>query len=808
MKALSETIRAAQRVQNEFAPALKVTLQDYTFPAVETHLRYNAFDWTKVWEGNKPIGAKAVCASDGSLIFADSPVIFSGEVAQAMTVNENFIAEPTINSKTVRGFLNDGTAYSWWVCPYINVNWDVTNIYATWTFTNTTTTSGTTARCPDNTSQMAGTEITFKWLPTAGASKYWLYIYETAASPRITRFANPTEATDYTTRGAQDTPSFVPAPDMSPKEWVAQAYMPIVCTDFDLIAHPTTGEVMCFWTSNVDASDYNRILYKTSDDNGVNWNAATNTPWITPTPGGSGIPAELYAPRHIAAAYKPNGDVCLAATEGRIEWRAGLSYVYTGYDQYCYFKQRIGGTWDTSGAGPIGPFGQPTYGWWKMYTPYGDDFFTLHGVQPWPNGVSGGVTLCPTYTKSIDLEYDGDWILTMDFFQSNVGLGSPGMNGTRQAPHYGILGDGESFSVKESHWYSRINLTDAQSEIDSLQDLSHFSSTMDFREFTRLDETLKKRLSGWSGTGKALLREDEHIDITEGQPYSFLYKITDFPLIMTVCDGDAVHFLKKREDTDIAEGVFTNASKLNNPFPLGICANSSHAFAYNSNQLFISPLPTYWSVPTIGAGAGASTDIAFDAIVKVHEDATNPEGTKTLDVYFNDYNNDFSSAGAFQTRLDRGNRVGLYLGYYVGSTEYMVENARYFVDSWEATRKENFYMYALHCVDAWGLLNNYIFMRPVRFNIFSDDYNVLELIEMTVNTIGGSLSEMLSIQGDNQDMIKIYPKVEVNAGDNAGNLLRRLLKLIPQKIKFFGNDGTMVTPSYLDAPTYCYKFPS
>jgi len=232
-------------------------------------------------------------------------------------------------------------------------------------------------------------------------------------------------------------------------------------------------------------------------------------------------------------------------------------------------------------------------------------------------------------------------------------------------------------------------------------------------------------------------------------------------------------------------------------------------------------LPVNFMVPicivtaaVLPASSGQGTDEHNHSLLSVTEKVNNLS-TSTLDIVFNNYDGFFDNAGVGQLDvLAVGSRVRLFLGYDIETIdpkeivphgkEYE-ETSRYFVDSWSYNRTPNLTEFILHCIDAWGLLEKYRFNRKVSFNYpgATTTYSVYELIEMLCLAIGGSLSYI-----SRSSYITIFkPVIEVNAGENAANLLRRLLTVVPDVIRFIGNEGYMVYPQTGDKSTYNLKFP-
>jgi hypothetical protein len=79
-----------------------------------------------------------------------------------------------------------------------------------------------------------------------------------------------------------------------------------------------------------------------------------------------------------------------------------------------------------------------------------------------------------------------------------------------------------------------------------------------------------------------------------------------------------------------------------------------------------------------------------------------------------------------------------------------------------------------------------------------------EMIEDLVACIGGTLT----YESRSSEVMQSYHKLEAKAGENAATLLKNLLAVIPDCIKFFGVDAVLYTPKDTDSPVYYYQGPT
>jgi hypothetical protein len=761
MKLMNQTILNAQ-VAVKLKPDLKFRIQQYDFPSTSTPLRYGEFDWTEIWRGNRAYGLKAVCASDGSLILA---YVSSGKTYPTATFASN-------SFHTTQAELDE----------VVSVDSGIHIFRIASPSPSTDLNASIDCKMAGHSDHFATTAYTgdVTYVPTVGDLDYSLRTAE-----------------GYNTFYTESLP------------------------DYELVANDS-GEVILFILGATD-----RIYYKVSTDNGVTWGATTYLSWAY----NYGEYWQNYAtdikqygtysygtglsPNRVTAAYNDKSELLL--TSAVSQW--GVTYPIS-------FKIRgANGVWKDTGVS--------SYQYWNMINlsprnainatrtncPFGD-LYSYFDITESVGAVIGGCGVAsqsagaPIYLTSMDSVWDEDWLIMCDFYQTNETF-AYGNVSTKQSPFALIVFDDHpeeqlwTYHNDPSCTYpygvkGRVSMANASATLTSLQDFSskvgdetHFNVT----SIQNMPPSLISRLKTIAPTGQFVAKSNSTVDIGNGNPYSNLCSING-NVYLSTNDGSKLLFIKKKFDTEISAVIFTDASSFESTRPLAMTSNSTYVFGYNSNEIFISPLPADWVKPSVGTGAGAYLDLAFERVVSVKEDVREGQ-TSVLEILFNNYDGYFDTPTGSPINIKRGSRVSMYRGYFT-TVSNTIENSRYFVDSWDWTREPNMSLFRVKCVDAWGLLEQYIFPRPVRFNIYEDEKTVYELVEMLVNTIGGTLT----VQSKSSYVNTIYLKVDVSPGENAANLMRRLLLKVPDVIRFFGNDATMIYPLSTDASLYSYKFPS
>jgi len=79
-----------------------------------------------------------------------------------------------------------------------------------------------------------------------------------------------------------------------------------------------------------------------------------------------------------------------------------------------------------------------------------------------------------------------------------------------------------------------------------------------------------------------------------------------------------------------------------------------------------------------------------------------------------------------------------------------------------------------------------------------------EIIELLVQAIGGTLT----YESRSSKATSFYPCLDVKSGQTAASVLNMILDIIPDKIRWYGNDAVMYYPQATDSPVYYYRGPS
>uniref|UniRef100_A0A6M3K0X1 Uncharacterized protein n=1 Tax=viral metagenome TaxID=1070528 RepID=A0A6M3K0X1_9ZZZZ len=594
----------------------------------------------------------------------------------------------------------------------------------------------------------------YKFCCTAnGSTRYLVGVDD---SWNFYRFTNPTPATDFTSLGAS-----------------AAAIGTAPGSLFDIAANPyAPSEVIAVRITYVGIVTTGTIQIATSSDYGATFGAWTTLQFE----GADTFPCTTsYTSNSVAIAYKNDGtgNCCVV-----------FGYYYTGgaRNDVC-FRERNSGTWNAAGG---------TSGWFEA-----------------PDVAAGVFT-------SMSLAYEphtsGDWIAIYEAYVA----------GPVYQLGFVVLGDGNDVVANTVVDGGAVSFTDSKKTIDSFQDTTNFSPNPVLPKYQpRYGEWASPMISGWWGDirppggiirdpslearyqfyNKTLARERGLLDHdpNDSLGYSYLHKIANFPLLLSVCDSDKVSILQMRPDYTIDDGMFSDAAQYTNVYPLALTSDSLYMYAYNGNQIFMSPLPTNWAVPT-GYTTGALTEsITTERILHLEENKLNAGAYQpsSLDITLNNYDGHFDTLS-----IAKGDEVRLYYGFDSGGASYYQHNS-YFVDYAGDTRVPNRKLFTIRAVDMWQKLEDYKFPKPVSYNVYTNTHTISEILVIILSAVGITYAEISA----SADLKAICPRVEISAGQSAGYLAKRLLKLVPDVLVQYGLNAYIIYPQTTDVYDYSYVFP-
>jgi hypothetical protein len=297
---------------------------------------------------------------------------------------------------------------------------------------------------------------------------------------------------------------------------------------------------------------------------------------------------------------------------------------------------------------------------------------------------------------------------------------------------------------------------------------------------------------------------DSTVEVNNLYPYSFLCKIPDLPIIMSLYHDDVSHFCFMREDYDLEDALFWKAFQLHADYPLEMVYNDTYIFGINNSEIWMSYLPTDWAPPAAGTGEGSKIDLPTDRVSRVLEKVV-PHNTSTIQILLNNFDWYFNTVGSGAlANIKLGAQIEVSLGYVIDDVETTNLNSKYYIKKLGKTRWDNTSMFVITGIDAWGLLDEYKFPCPVLWNEYFDEKSIWDMLVLINQAIGGTLSYVTR----STSITTLYPYIDIKTNESAANVARRLLSFVPDVLIFDGVNGSILYPLTNDNSVYHLEHPN
>jgi len=388
--------------------------------------------------------------------------------------------------------------------------------------------------------------------------------------------------------------------------------------------------------------------------------------------------------------------------------------------------------------------------------------------------------------EALTAYHDGDWNIIALVLEGNY------LSVVRM-----IYGDGDQ--VAAGTWGTDQKISLARARVD-------FSTQLTLRQFK----------TGWSYASrgkKASIptyweRHQAVIEALAGESLDVsgpsLWKPSTYSALLSLARGNTPWVYRLKAGSEFIDDQWTKTSPIPTAasYGLALSDDGTYLWATQANEVWRCLLPSSWTPPTPGSGAGSKITIPKSHIARISE-TIDPEQQSELEVELDNSKGTYDSPGEGDIAyIKRGARVNLHIGYRT-ATDDLEEVGRYFIESWEYNRSSGTTSFTLNCIDAWGLLQRYAFNKPVEWNVDSNDFTVYELIDKVLEAVDADLS----YKSRSSLITSLYPRFDVHAGETAASVISRLLSLVPDVIFFFGLQGYIIYPQASDTAAYKYKFP-
>ncbi len=193
-----------------------------------------------------------------------------------------------------------------------------------------------------------------------------------------------------------------------------------------------------------------------------------------------------------------------------------------------------------------------------------------------------------------------------------------------------------------------------------------------------------------------------------------------------------------------------------------------------------------------------SLDLSAD-VLSIKKRLAPDEGSLAIELR-ND-NRQYASPGTGSLGiLDSGCQVEFSPGYRTASGNEYSSGQAFVLDSYEHACTGGKATLVLRARDGWELVHHWRARHQFRWNKDSEERNVKQILEFVLARAGLKLS----VRSSSSDITSLYPDFTIQAGNDGGQIVGKLLSLVPDVLFIEGNKAYLVNPQSSDGSVYSY----
>jgi len=189
-----------------------------------------------------------------------------------------------------------------------------------------------------------------------------------------------------------------------------------------------------------------------------------------------------------------------------------------------------------------------------------------------------------------------------------------------------------------------------------------------------------------------------------------------------------------------------------------------------------------------------SVDLSPDVISLRQE--TDP-GRDTL---IAELRNDDGRYNSLPSPLGMGCQLDVSPGYITSQGNEMSSGQSYTLEAYEYVSKGGSSSLFLYAYGGWSRISRWISESQFRFNEYSDEMNVKQILEFVLSRIGFRLE----VVSESSIITGFYPDFTIHTGIGGDIVIRKLLSMAPDVIFIEGDIAYLVNPLASDTPVYSY----
>ncbi len=230
------------------------------------------------------------------------------------------------------------------------------------------------------------------------------------------------------------------------------------------------------------------------------------------------------------------------------------------------------------------------------------------------------------------------------------------------------------------------------------------------------------------------------------------------------------------------------------PVPFNLTSLYGLAIAHHGDYGWLSAPYGVWRAKL----TAESLDLSADVLALKEEISPT---TAKLSIELSNDDGKYSAPGEGDiSLLDIGGQLDFSPGYVTSQGNEVSTGPAFILESYEHISAGGKASLVLHAFDGWSLIESWGARHQFRWNKQSDEMNVKEILAFVLGRVGLKLE----VKSASSALTNDYPDFAINPGNGGGEIIKKLLSLVPDVLFIEGDTAYVVNPLADDDSDYSY----
>jgi hypothetical protein len=230
------------------------------------------------------------------------------------------------------------------------------------------------------------------------------------------------------------------------------------------------------------------------------------------------------------------------------------------------------------------------------------------------------------------------------------------------------------------------------------------------------------------------------------------------------------------------------------PVPFNLESSYGLAIAHHGDYGWLSAPYVVWRAKLTEESLDLSTDVL------ALKEEISPTAAK-LSVELANDDGRYSAPGEGDiSLLELGGQLDFSPGYVTSQGNEVSTGPAFILESYEHISAGGKASLVLHGSDGWSFIESWWARHQFRWNKQSDEMSVKEILAFVLGRVGLKLA----VKSASSALTSDYPDFAINPGNRGGDVIQRLLSLVPDVLFIEGNTAYVVNPLADDESDYAY----